>query len=337
MTSLRCRNPPRRPPRRRAAARAELAAVRASAAAAALRLAAQVEIAFHDLLAAQQEAELRQAALDAADTAATLRERMHAAGNTTELALARDRGDREQARVELGRAEAAVATRREAVNALLGLSGERTKWTAAGTLPDVPEAPPALDALEAGAVAASLELAAGRARRDAAEDRAAGELARAVLPELGVGVAIASDGHETSVGPALRIGVPLFDLRTGERARARALVRREDHALAAQAIELGAAARAARRTALATFQEAHHLHDVVLPLRQQIVDETLKHYNAMDADAFALIVARRELVDAAHQYLDALRRYWNAAAEVTALSRGVMLEAPPRSPTEDPR
>lgn len=324
-------------PRRTAAARAELAAARANAAAAALRLAARVEIAFDDLLAAQQAVELRQTAFDAADAAATVRERMHGAGNTTELAQARDRDAREQARVELARAEAAVLLRREAVNALLGLSGARTSWAAAGALRELPTTPPVLDAIEAGAVAASLELTAGRERREAAENRAAGERLRAILPELGVGVSVADDGHETSVGPALRLGIPLFDPRTGERARARALVRREDHALAAQAIELRAQARAARIAALATYQEARHLHDVVLPLRQQIVNETLKHYNAMDADPFALIAARRELVDGAHQYLEALRRYWNAITLVTALSRGVTLDPPERSPSEDPR
>ena len=324
-------------PRRTAAARAELAAARANAAAAALRLAARVEIAFDDLLAAQQAIELRQTAFDAADAAATVRERMHAAGNTTELAQARDRDAREQARVELARAEAAALVRREAVNALLGLSGARTSWTAAGALRELPATPPVLDAIEAGAVAASLELTAGRERREAAEDRAAGERLRTFLPELGVGVSVVDDGHQTGVGPALRLGIPLFDPRTGERARARALVQREDHALAAQAIELRAAARAARIAALATYQEARHLHDVVLPLRQQIVNETLKHYNAMDADPFALILARRELVDGAQQYLDALRRYWNAITQVTALSRGVMLDAPERAPAEAPR
>jgi len=322
-------------PRRRAAARAELAAARAGAAATALRLAARVEIAFDDLLAAQQAAVLRQTAFDAADAAAVVRERMHAAGNTSELAQARDRDAREQARVELGRAEAAVEVRRETVNALLGLSGERTRWAATGALAELPAAPPALDAIEAGAVAASLELTAGRERREAAENRAAGERLRAVLPELGVGVSVTDDGHQTGVGPALRIGIPLFDVRTGERARANALVRREDHTLAAQAIELRAVARSARIIALATYQEARHLHDVVLPLRQQIVNETLKHYNAMDADPFALILARRELVDGAHQYLDALRRYWNAITQVTALSRGVTLDAPARAPAED--
>jgi hypothetical protein len=61
----------------------------------------------------------------------------------------------------------------------------------------------------------------------------------------------------------------------------------------------------------------------VLPLRQQIVDETLLHYNAMDADPFQLIVARRDLADAGHQYLDALRRFRAAMAEVDALRAGV--------------
>lgn len=312
-------------PGRRAAAHAELRAARATAAATALRLAARVEIAFNDLLAGQQELELRRTALDAADAAATLRERMHAAGNTTDLALARDRDAREQARIEVGRAEAAVVRAHSNVNALLGLSGDRTKWTGAGALRDLPAAPPVLDALEATAVAASLELTAGRERREAAERRASGERLRAIVPELGVGVAVADDGHQTGIGPALRIGIPLLDPRSGERARANALVRREGHTLAAQDGELRAAARAARNAALATYQEARQLHDVVLPLRQQIVSETLKHYNAMDADPFALIAARRELVDGTHQYVDALRRHWNAMAEVTALSRGTML------------
>jgi hypothetical protein len=97
-------------------------------------------------------------------------------------------------------------------------------------------------------------------------------------------------------------------------------------------------ARTARAAALATFAEARQLRDVILPLRQQIVDETIKHYNAMNADPFALIAARQGMVEAQHQYLDAVRRYWNAMAEVTALGRGVMLEpAPPAPGAEDAR
>lgn len=318
-------------PGRRGAAHAEMAAARAGAAAAALRLAARVEIAFHDVLAAQQDVELRKTAFDAADAAATLRERMRAAGNTTELAQARDRDAREQARIELGRAEAAVVVRREALNGLLGLSGGRTKWTAAGELGALPAEAPALGELEVRALSASLDLEAGRARRDAAEHKRSTERLRTVLPEFGAGVSVVDDGEQTSIGPALRIGIPLFDFRSGERARANAEVRRAGHVLEAESGELAAAARAARVVATATYAEARHLHEVVLPLRQQIVDETLKHYNAMDANPFELIVARRELVEGAHQYVDALRRYWNAMAEVHALERGV------RIVTEEPQ
>src|SRR5262249_48707786 len=136
--------------------------------------------------------------------------------------------------------------------------------------------------------------------------------------------AIDRDGT-IEVGPALRLGIPLFDQRSGARARAAAEASRAEHELTASAIELRAAARRVRVEALEAHAGARHLHDVVLPLRQQIVDETLLHYNAMDADPFQLIVARRELVNAAQQYLDALERYADAMTEVTALRRGVMV------------
>ena len=316
---------------RRAAAHAELAAAQAAATATALRLAARVEIAFQDLLAAQQEAELRRTAFDAADAAALVRERMHAAGNAPDLALARDRDAREQARVDLARAEAAIEVRREAVNGLLGVTGEHTRWAVAGRLPELPAQPPALDELEARAVAANLDLAAGRARIDAAANDVIDQRRRAFLPRLGLGVSVHRDHDDgtVGVGPAISVGVPLLDWNWGGRARAHATLRRAEHELTATALELRAQSRAARITALAAHQEARHLRDVILPLRQQIVDETLKHYNAMNVDPFALVLARRELVDAGQQYLDALRRYWNAIAEVTALERGVAVDAVP--------
>jgi len=314
--------------RQRAAARADLAAARANAAATAIRLAGRVEIAFDDLLAAQQEIELRQTAFDAADAAALLRERMRAAGNTTDLALARDRDAREQARVELSRAQATAADRHTRLDALLGLTGDQTRWTAAGTLAELPAAPPSLDALEDTAVAASLDLAAGRARVTGAERRLAAQRLRAVLPHLGAGVSVTRQDGTTEVGPAIEVGIPLFDWSSGGRAAARGERRKAEHELAAATVELRAGARAARIAATAAYGETRHIHDVILPLRQQIVDQVVLHYNAMDADPFELIAARQALVDAGRQYLDALRRYHDAMTAVRALERGVLLADP---------
>jgi hypothetical protein len=174
-------------------------------------------------------------------------------------------------------------------------------------------------------VSASLDLAAGRAHVDAAGNRASATTVAAILPELGIGISAIDRDGSVELGPAIRIGLPLFDQRSGERARAHAEADRRDHELAAAGVELRARARAVRVAALAAHAEARHIHDVLLPLRQQIVDETLLHYNAMDADPFELILARQNVADSGANYLEALRRYADAMTEVTALRRGVML------------
>jgi outer membrane protein TolC len=68
-----------------------------------------------------------------------------------------------------------------------------------------------------------------------------------------------------------------------------------------------------------------------MPLRQRIVDETLKQYNAMNASTFELLSAQRDLVEGGRQYIDALRRFWRASADARALVRGAM----PRGGSED--
>lgn len=310
---------------RRDVASAELAAAQARAVAATVDLAARAQRAFYDVVAAQQTLELRQVAFDAADASATLAERMHAAGNATDLALARERDRREQARIDLARAGLEIEVGREALNAVLGLTEGNTGWSVAGRLPALPPRAPALDDLEVAALDDSLDLTVLRHEEFAASGRVRSARTQAWLPSFGVGIAAARrDGGEWEVGPVLRFGVPLFGQGQGARVRANAELRRTRRDRAATAIELRAEVRATRQRALAAYAEASRLRDVVLPLRQQILDETLLHYNAMNASTVELLLARRELVDAGQQYVEALRTYWSVMTEVTALRRGVM-------------
>jgi len=312
-------------PQRRGIAQADLAAARARAVAATVTLVATVELAYVDMVAAQQELDLRQTAFDAASASAEIAERPHAAGNISDVALFRERDQREQARLELGRAQVDVETRRSTLDEQLGLSGEATKWSVGSRLAELPDAMPALDTLERDAVAASLDLEALRADAEAAAGRVGVARVRAWLPELGVGIAAhRHDDGDWAGGPALSVGVPLFNQQQGPRAKANAELKRSRDEAIATAVELRARARAARQRVLGTYAEARHLRDVVLPQRQRIVDETLKQYNAMNASTFELLVARRDLVDAGRQYIDALRRFWRASSEVRALARGAI-------------
>jgi outer membrane protein, heavy metal efflux system len=329
---------------RRGIARERLAAARARAVEATIRLALDVEAAYWTVAAAQQTLELRQTAFDAASAAAELAERMHAAGTTTDLALARERDQREQTRLDVGRAQVDVETARAGLDRALGVTGDDTKWSITARLPDV-DAAPSIDALETDAVDANLALAALRADIEAASGEVGAARLRSWLPTFGVGAAATRhDGGDWAVGPALRIGLPIFDQGQGERARAWAGLRRVQHELTATAVDLRATAREVRQRVLGAHAEARHLRDTVLPLRQQIVDETLRQYNAMNASTFELLAARRELADAGRQYIDALRRLAIARAEATALQRGAtpepagatpMVDAPTRSSDGD--
>jgi outer membrane protein, heavy metal efflux system len=308
---------------RRGVARDRLAAARSRAVADTLQLALDVERAYWDVVTAQQVLELRQTAFDAASASAELAERMRAAGNTTELALARERDQREETRLALGRAQTAVEVARTALDGALGLTGDETTWTITARLPDLGAAP-ALDTIEVDAVDASLELAALRSELSAAGGEVGEARLRSWLPTFGVGVAVERGGDGSwEAGPAVRLGLPIFDQGQGARARAWAGVRRAKNELAATAIDLRSTARAVRLRVLGAHAEARHLRDVVLPLRQQIVDETLRQYNAMNASTFELLAARRSLADAGREYLEALRRYAGATAEATALQRGL--------------
>ncbi|MEJ7601066.1 MAG: TolC family protein [Kofleriaceae bacterium] len=311
-------------PQRRAVARAGLAAARARAVAATVELVASVERAHVDVVAAHQELELRQITFDAASASAEIADRQRTAGNVSELALVREHDRREQARIELGRVQVDVETARESLNEVLGLSGAATQWTVANRLPDLPAALPALDGLERDAIAHNLELSALHAEAEAAAGRVGIARIRTWLPALGVGISSSRTDGQWEAGPALSLGLPLFDQQQGPRARAHAEVKRSRNEALATAVELRARARAIRQRVLGAHAEARHLRDVVLPQRQHLVDETLKQYNAMNASTFELLIARRDLVDAGRQYIDALRRFWHAAADARALTRGGM-------------
>ena len=301
---------------------ARLAAAQARAAARVLGVIARADHAYLAVAAASEELAAARTTFDAAGAAADVIERIHAAGGVHDLALAREQSLREEARLAVARAETAVEVAREELNAALGLSGDDTRWSIGDGVPDLPAAAPSLDDLESTAVATSLELAALRhdalgaanVRRDAG--------VRTWLPDVGVGVAAEYHDGAWLPGPALRIGLPLL---SGERARAAAAgadQRRVGAMSTAIAVEVRAAARAARMRALAAYDEARHLRDVLVPLRRRVLEETVLQYNAMNAGPLELLAARRDLVGAERMSIDARRRFAAAMIDVAALRHG---------------
>lgn len=312
-------------PGRRKAASAQVERARAQVVAHAVRLAAEVELAFGLLQAAMAKAELHRHYFDAADAAALLQERAHEAGGSTELALARQLEQRETARARLGRAQLEVLLARERLGRAMGVPNASAGWSVIAAPPVLPAQAPALDELEREAVAASTELAATRATARARARLAGASELRRFLPRLAVGaVAETDEDDHWSYGPAVRLALPLPTETAAAARRDRARLRQTQHELYATAVELRSAAREARLAALGAYAEAAQLRDVVVPLRQRVLDEIVRHYNAMNADTFAVLAAQQALVEGRQMLLEATARFTAAMAQVAALRRGVM-------------
>jgi outer membrane protein, heavy metal efflux system len=105
-------------------------------------------------------------------------------------------------------------------------------------------------------------------------------------------------------------------------ATAQAGLRRARQLYAATAVEVRAEARAAAIRLRAARERANYIRRVVLPLRQRIVEQSQLQYNAMQIGVFPLLQARQQQVQAAADYIRALRDYWLARAQVEQVVNG---------------
>lgn len=315
-------------PMRRGVADAELGAARFRAAGAALALAYDVRTAFYEYQAAEQFLALTRTVLEATAASYDLAERLHEAGNITDLDFARERAFHEETRFAVADAEVAVVERREALNHLMGLSGPATEWRSAGPLTEPPEEDPALPALERRAIERSLELRELEQRYLAAGRRA--NLARAdgLLPDLRAGVAAEREEQGWEVGPVVVLEVPLFDQGQGPVGVAKAEMRQVENEYAGHAIRVRSAVRAAQAELVTAGRRARYYREVLVPLRAQIVAETQRQYNAMQVGAFELISAREAEVRTGRDYVASLGRYWRARATLDQLLAGRLVRLP---------
>jgi cobalt-zinc-cadmium efflux system outer membrane protein len=308
-------------PLKNGVAQAELDAAKLTVAGKALDLVLEVRTAFYAYLADRQVLELRETVLKALEASATVAEGLHAAGNITDLDLESEKVLFEEAQINQATASTALAASKERLSALLGLSASAEAWRTDARLVD-PPADLALTDLEPRALRQSLDLEIIRHRYAAARKRAHLATAEGWLPELKAGVTAEREETTWSYGPLAEVQVPLFYQGQGQVARAEAEMRREQQLLKARTVQVHTAARIAA-TRLTTLRDrALLIKNVLLPSRERILRETQLHYNAMSVSVFQLLVARRDQIETARSYVEALRDYWSARAEVEQLKSG---------------
>ena len=287
-----------------------------------LDFAATIRAAFYRHQADEQKLELVQTIVQALAVSFDVTERLHTAGNITDLDLARERAQVEEAKLQLRAAEVAARQSRAGLNTVMGLWGEQTTWQADRRLPDIPAQPPPFEGLERQALRQSLDLASARQRLIVAGEQVGVSRATALIPESALGVGGEREGGEWEVGPVLEFPLPLFDQGQARIGRAVAELRRAQQDYYALGVRIRSTARAVRERLQGAQDRALYYRDIVLPLRERIVHETQLQYNAMQLGVFELLRAREQQIQAAIAYIDTTLDYWLARTDLEQLLSG---------------
>jgi cobalt-zinc-cadmium efflux system outer membrane protein len=298
-----------------------------------LILATAVRKAYYESLAAKHMRKVRRAMTQTAEASHEMGQRLHKAGNLSDLDLANERDQYEQTRVSLAKSEAQILEAREQLNRLMGLWGRQTAWKLPNQFPDVPEDEIPLERLESFAITNRLDLAASRQEVDV--------LARAlgitvdwrwiVSAEVGISSEWDTDGQWVT-GPALSLELPVFNQRQAKIFRLEAQLRQSQKRMAALAVDIRSEVRSLRNRLLMTRDLIGHYERVVIPLRQRIVALTQGEYNYMLVGVFELLTAKEREFDAYQTYAETVLDYWIIRAD---LQRAVGGRLP--SPARDER
>lgn len=285
-------------------------------------LAAEVEVAWYEYVSAQQVAQMRSMVMRAAEASAEYAERLRTAGNISPRNVALEQAAASQARITSARASAdAARARRDLANLLALNTAER--WDTLKVLPAIPKSADAFNDIEAGALANRLDLTA--ARQEA-------ELAQSTLKflrrwrwlgvvDLGYEWETETDG-ERMQGPTIGWELPLFNQNSSGVLRQAAEVEAARSRLAALEISIRNEVSLAANVLATERDIAESYRTALLPQREAVLARTFEEFNFMLSDAFELLQAKREQYEAYEEYLQAVRDFWIARANLRRLAGG---------------
>lgn len=304
-------------PARKKIARRELEQTKMRVADSVLRLAADAQTAFYNVQASEDLARRLGVIEEVNDAAADVAQRQFDAGNINTLELQNQQASAAQAKLDFMLAKAQTRADRERLNRVLGLSDGQLNWKVADELPGLPATELPLENLETLAVSQRLDLAAARSEAESVAAALRLKKNTRFIPGVSVGVSTErnTDGQRVT-GPTLGLELPLFDQGQPAVARLAAQYRQVQNNYAAMELNVRSEVRQAQDGLIAARDAAEHYATTLLPQRQKILRETLLHYNAMQKSSYELLAAKEREQIAERGYVEALRDYWIARAEL---------------------
>jgi cobalt-zinc-cadmium efflux system outer membrane protein len=304
-------------PLRKKIALEQMEAAQLRIAAQTLELVAEVKTAYFTTQADQQLLARLKMVQETNAAALNLAQRQFQAGNTTEFALLQSQSSYSQGRLDLLKAETDLRSQREELTRLLGLWGEDTDWEIKGDILPIPDRDFNSKELESLAIAQRLDLQA--AHRNLTSLVSALGLTKSLrwVPLLSVGFSGEKDvDGALNLGPSISLEIPIFNHGQSRMVRGEAQISMAENKLEALAVDIRSRVRELRDRVLSLSETAKFYHDELLPLRIRMVNQAILEYNAMQFSPYELFLTKSQELEAERGYIDALRGYWVARAQL---------------------
>ena len=282
-----------------------------------LSLASETRKAYYLALAADETGRYMMQVQTAAEAGAELARRQTQAGNWNKLQQAREQSFYADAALNLARADQARGAARERLTRLMGLWGQQTQFRLPERLPDLPKAPNDLPDIERMAMTQRMDVQAARLGAEQLAMNLGLTRATRFINVLEVGAVRNSyNDASTERGYTISVELPLFDWGSARVAKAEAIYMQAVNRAAETAVNARSEVRGAYANYRTSFEIARHFRDEIVPLKKRISEENLLRYNGMLIGVFELLADARSQITSVNGYIEALRDFWLAQADL---------------------
>lgn len=297
-----------------------------------LRLASEARKAYILAVAAEENVRYMDKVKTVAESSAELARRMASVGNFNKLSQAREQGFYADAALNHARAAQNQVGSREKLTRLLGLWGADINFKLPERLPDLPAAPDDLPNVEQVAMAQRLDVQAIKLGTESLAKNLGLSKATRFINVLEVGPTRVLEGAKSDPykkGFELSLEIPIFDWGSTKVAKAESLYMQSVNRLAEAAVNARSEVRESYQGYRVTYDIAKHYRDEIVPIRKRIAEENLLRYNGMLIGVFDLLADARAQITSVNGYIDALRDFWLAKANLDM----AMIGKPNMTPT----
>lgn len=282
-----------------------------------LDMAAQTRKAWVQAVSARESSFYMNKVKRTADVSAQLARRMAQVGNFSKLQQAREQSFYADATLNQARAENAALAAREQLTRLMGLYGDQARYELPKRLPSLPEAPEQFPDAVKTALTERLDIQAAKIGVERLASNLGMVKTNRFINVLEIGSIYNTSNEEPKqTGWEIGVELPIFDWGGAKVARADAMYRQAMNEAAQTAIDARSEVRQAYAGYRSAFDIAKHYRDEIVPLSQRISEENQYRYNGMFIGVFELLADARAQIGAVDGYIQALKDFWVAKADL---------------------